>query len=221
MITTIGTVMETSGGVVIHTNRPGADRLSDVVTVIWHDKERISAEQRRKAYALMGEIAAWSGMTAEQVKATEKARYWKQYAKELNDDLFSLSDCSMTVARGYINHLIDLILEFEIPTRQPLYENSDDIDHYVYACLKHKKCAVCGRHAELHHVDAIGMGYDRREKPQIGNAVISLCREHHTMIHQKGNAAFLSVLHLSPVALDDQCARVYNLTKSARRNPHE
>lgn len=192
------------------------------MTVIWHDAAKISPEQRRKAYALMGEIAAWSGMTAEQVKDVEKARYWKQYTGELDSELFSLSDCSMTEARGYINHLIDLILEFEIPTRQPLYENSDDIDHYVYACLRHKKCAVCGQHAELHHVDAIGMGYDRREKPQIGNAVISLCRGHHTDCHRIGNNAFLTTFHLSPVPLDERCGKVYGLTSKARRtNTHE
>lgn len=217
MIATTGRVQETQGGVTILTHRPGEQRLSDVVTVIWHDSAKISPEQRRKAYALMGEIAAWSGMTPEQVKAIEKARYWKQYTKELNDELFSLSDCTMTEARGYINHLVDLILEFEIPTRQPLYENSDDIDHYVYACLMHKKCAVCGQKAELHHVDAIGMGYDRREKPQLGNAVLPLCREHHTHIHTKGNAAFMALYHLNAVPLDDKCARTYNLTKQARR----
>lgn len=216
MITTTGYVQETPGGIAIITHRPGESRLSDQVTVIWHDKALISPEQRRKAYALMGEIAAWSGMTQEQVKTVEKARYWKQYAKELNDELFSLSDCTMTEARGFINHLIDLILEFEIPTRQPLYENSDDIQHYVYACLRHKKCALCGRKAELHHVDAIGMGYDRQEKPQLGNAVLPLCREHHMHIHQKGNGAFLTLYHLESVPLDDACGKIYGLTKKAR-----
>ena len=217
MIATTGHVQETQGGVKILTHRPSEARLSDMVTVIWHDKNTISPEQRRKAYALMGEIAAYSGMSPEEVKTIEKRRYWKQYTKELNDELFSLSDCTMTEARGYINHLIDLILEMDIPTRQPLYENCDDLNHYTYACLMRKKCAVCGRQAELHHVDAIGMGYDRREKPQLGNAVISLCREHHTEIHQKGNNAFLNLYHLEPVALTEAAAKTYNLTKQARR----
>lgn len=217
MLTTTGRVHESRNGLVIATTRPDGQRLSDVVTVIWHDMAQISPEQRRKAYALMGEISAWSGMSVEQIKETEKQRFWKQFAKELNDDLFSLSDCSMTEARGYINHLIDLCLEFDIPTRMPLYDNSDDIDHYVRACLMRKKCAVCGQHAELHHVDAIGMGYDRREKPQIGNAVISLCRGHHTEIHNIGNRAFLDRYHLTTTALDEKSARVYNLTAKARR----
>ena len=35
MMMTTGRAIESQGGVVIHTNRPGADRLSYVVTVIW------------------------------------------------------------------------------------------------------------------------------------------------------------------------------------------
>ena len=49
-ITTTGRVIETPGGVQIVTHRPETDRLSDMVTVIWHDRERISPEQRKKAY---------------------------------------------------------------------------------------------------------------------------------------------------------------------------
>lgn len=88
MITTTGRAHEYPGGVMIATTRPDVPNLGDEVEVILRDARRISPEQRRKAYALMGESA--------------------------------------------------------------------------------RKCAVCGRRAELHHVDRVGMGRDRREICHIG-----------------------------------------------------
>ena len=45
----------------------------DEVAVDIPDGRRISPEQRRKAYALMGEIADWAGMEPEDVKARLRA----------------------------------------------------------------------------------------------------------------------------------------------------
>ena len=39
----------------------------------------------------------------------------------------------------------------------------DDIDDYVLACLTQKKCVICGKPADLHHCEAVGMGRNRKE----------------------------------------------------------
>ena len=67
---------------------------------------------------------------------------------------------------------------------------TDDIDHYLWACLKNRKCAVCGRTGEIHHVDAIGMGNDRTEVDDSDSRKICLCRIHHTEAHAVGMAEF-------------------------------
>lgn len=220
MITTLGKIYEQRGITYVKTIRPAEDHLADDVTVVWHDSRMISDEQRRKAYALIGEITAWAGYMGrekETVNGHLKQRFLMQQAEEYQRQMFSLSDCSMTRAREYINWLIDFCLDEDVPTKMPLMDLTDDLEKYSYACLLHKKCAICNRKAELHHVDAIGMGYNRQTKPQIGALVLPLCREHHMEYHNIGHTAFVEKYHIVPVKMDERLAKVYGLNKEARR----
>ena len=69
MIATIGKVIEQPGSLTIQTARPDAENLSDTVTVLWQDCRTISPEQRRKAWALIGEIAAATGYIGQSDKS--------------------------------------------------------------------------------------------------------------------------------------------------------
>jgi hypothetical protein len=133
--------------------------------------------------------------------------------------LFSLATCDVTTAREFINFLVEFIIENDIPTRVPLIENCEDIERYVYACLMSKKCAVCGRHADLHHCDGgvIGMGNNREQVNHIGRPALSLCREHHTEIHRIGQEDFLKRYFLEPVKIDERIADVYRLSRKNRK----
>ena len=86
--------------------------------------------------------------------------------------------------------ILDHALENGIPLSENALERTDDIDRYLYSCLVHKKCAVCGRPGEIHHEDAIGMGNDRRQVDDSGYRKICLCRLHHTIAHQMGGIGF-------------------------------
>lgn len=220
MITTSGKAYEQRGIVYVKTTRPAADNLSDDVSVVWHDARRISDEQRRKAYALVGEIAAWAGYMSrerETVNQHMKQRFLMAQAEEYQRQLFSLADCDMTRAREYITFLIDFCLAEDVPTRVPLMELADDLERYTYSCLIHKRCVVCGKKADLHHVDQIGMGYNRREKPQLGALALPLCREHHGVYHDQGRTAFQNLYHVVPVPIDQRIAKVYELSKAAKQ----
>lgn len=214
MIATTGTVREVPGGAVIATARPDAPNLSDSVTVLWQDARTISPEQRRKAYALMGEIAVWSGDDPRNVKAALKVDFRARAMDGLQKQLFSLADCDMTTAKDFITLLIDFMLENDVPSAHPLTEYADDIDAYVYSCLMHRKCAVCGRHAELHHVDRVGMGGDRHDMCHIGMQALPLCRGHHQEAHQHGDQKLLDKYHLTTAIIDEPIARRYRLGKT-------
>jgi hypothetical protein len=217
MITTTGRVYEQRGQAYILTTRPAVDNLSDEVTVCWQDARARSNEQIRKAWALMTEIAAFQGEDKEDVYREQKVAFSAKNLEELQGVLFGLSTATVSTARAFITMLIEIIIEYGIPTREPLFKLADDIQKYVYACLIHKKCAVCGKKADLHHVSAIGAGYNRNEKPQIGNLVLPLCREHHMEWHNIGGTEFENRYHIEPVQLDERLAKVYNLTKKARQ----
>ena len=186
------------------------------VGVEFVDKRRISAKQRRKAYVLIAYSAAWWGYTpTEAMKEMLKLMFVGE-AETLRRS-FSLSDCDMTTARLFITYLIDFCLLHGVDVGEPLYQLSEDIPRYVWACLMNKRCAVCGRKAELHHVDAVGMGRNRKEICHIGMRALPLCREHHTEIHSIGQEDFLRRYFLEPVKIDERIADVYRLRKKNRR----
>ena len=210
-IITAGIAYETPKGCVVRTTRPAVEHLSDEVRVFWADNRCISAEQRRKAWALMTEIAAYQGQDKEDVYREQSAAFSIKNFESLQGHLFHLSTATVSEARDFINLLIEIIIEYGIPTKEPLYGLCDDIERYVYACLMNKKCAVCGRKTELHHYDHVGMGRNRREINHIGMRAYPLCREHHEEIHLIGEKAFDEKYHLIPIEIDQKIAKKYNL----------
>ena len=187
-------------------------------TIILQDERRITPRQRAAIYALLGEVDEYvNGIRTdagrEEQKRLLKMEFMLRRMTDAERRMFSLSDCSVTTARAFIDFLIEFIIANDIPVRFSLAEKAEDIGQYVYACLVHKKCAVCGRHADLHHVDAVGMGNDRKEVHHLGRAALPLCREHHTELHTMGNGPFLERYHLEPVKLDERLCKIYKLKK--------
>ena len=192
------------------------------VRVLWYDSEMINHEQRKKIFALVGDIAAWSGHDPEYTRKNLTADFLRANIERLQMSAISLAitgNCDKGTASLYIDYLINFCLENSVwhDDMRPLYENCEDIHKYVYACLLHKKCCICGRKAELHHVDSVGMGYNRREKPQIGALVLPLAPEYHREWHNIGRTAFEEKYHIEPVRLDERLAGVYGLTRKAQR----
>ena len=155
--------------------------------LVWLDDGRhISADQRKKAYATINDIAAFTGEVPEVMKEWLKYLYIYRTGAEY----FSFSRCSMDTAREFINVILDYALEIGIPLMDFALDRTDDIGHYLYACLKLKKCAICGRPGEIHHVDAIGMGNDRRTLDDSQHRKICLCHKHHIKAHTTGFESF-------------------------------
>ena len=201
-------------GVVVQTTRPDVPNLSDEVLVVWQDARMRSLEQIRKAWALMGEIAEYQGQGKDDVYREQCTAFSLKHLEILQGQLFHLSTATVSTARAFINLLVEIIIEYGIPTKEPLYGLCDDIPRYVYACAMNKKCAVCGRKAELHHVDRVGMGRNRREITHIGMRFLPLCggiEGHHEEDHLIGEAAFLEKYHLEPIVIDANIAKKYNL----------
>ena len=182
---------------------------SDAVIML-KDSRTITAEQRKKIYAMLGEIADYMGEFPEIVKKQMKLQFKIERLEKMAGD-FSFSDCSVELASEFIDFLVELIIAWEIPCKQPLIELCDDIRRYVYVCLKYKKCAVCGQKTELHHVDAVGMGYNRREIVHEGMRVLPLCRKHHQETHTIGNNDFIKKYGLETVQLNKELCKVYKL----------
>jgi len=166
------------------------------------DGRSITSLQRRKSYATIRDISSWTGYLPEEQK--EWLKYL--YIERTGNPYFSLSDCSMDTAREFINIILDYALEEGIPLSERGIERTDDIGRYLYSCIKNKRCAVCGRPGEIHHVDAIGAGRDRRHVDDSGYRKICLCREHHTAAHQRGMKAFEQMYHVYGIVVQEDIA---------------
>ena len=213
---------EDSGGVIIRAAVPCLDRAIlrkyDKVLVEFADGRRISPEQRRKAHSLIAEIGEWAGYLPDEMKRLMKLEFKVKHLQTLESEMFSLSDCSVTTCREFISFLIDFMIENGVPSKIPLYEQCEDIGRYVYACLMHKQCAVCGRRADVHHLSGSRVGHGGlkwREKDQTGALVLPLCREHHIAIHG-GEAEFLERYHLEGIEMDAALKKLYKVKKERR-----
>ena len=189
----------------------------DKATVFLHDGRKHSRDQHGKVFALIGEISMWAGYKASEtseVNADMKRDFLLKRFDELSAAAiksFSMSDGDVTTVSLYISHLIDFIMEHNIPTKRPITEMCEDIQQAVYSAMIHKRCIVCGRKADLHHVDRVGMGGDRRDMCHIGMRALPLCREHHNEAHQHGDAALMDKYHLETVVIDERIAKKYRL----------
>lgn len=150
------------------------------------DGRTITAEQRKKAYATIRDISDYTGYLPEEQKE------WLKYLHiaKTGCKYFSLSSCSMDTAREYINTILEYAIENGIPLSDLAIERTDDIGKYLYYCIMNRKCCICGQDGELHHVDSIGMGNDRRRLDDSRHRKMCLCRKHHTIAHQMGQAQF-------------------------------
>ena len=155
------------------------------------DGRTIRADQRKKAWATLGDIALWNGDDRE-------VNHWhlkEMFMTRANVGRFSLSDCSVSIARDYISFLLEFCLEWDVPLSEPILGRTDDINRAIFASIINRRCIVCGRVGEIHHVDAIGMGRDRKTVDDSRHLKICLCRIHHDEAHTIGRKTFEEKYH--------------------------
>lgn len=184
----------------------------DSIELRLNDGRTISNEQRKKTFAIIRDIALWSGHEPEYLRSFLT---W-DFCRESNCDFFSLSDVDMTTAKDFITYLIDFCFAWDVPTKDTLLNQTDDIGRYLYMCLEHRKCAICNKRAEVHHVDRVGMGRDREKIVHIGLKAIALCTEHHEEAHIREKELF-EEFFVYGIKLDEYLCRCLNLNTKERR----
>lgn len=185
------------------------------VEITMLDSRPLSDRQRKSCYAMLREIAEWSGYGADEIKDMMKFNFIGSLVEDMQQ--FSLSNAPMSLVAAFQTFLARFIVSHDVPTRRPMLEYVDDIDDYVLACLAQKKCVICGAKADLHHVDAVGMGRDRDEIIHEGMKVLPLCREHHTEVHTIGRDSFNAKYHLNGgIEADKTICKLYHLNNKKR-----
>ena len=187
------------------------DHCAKTAEIRLDDGRSITAEQRRKIYATIRDIAEWMGDTPDAVKLYFK---WGFCGDEEHEE-FSLSDVDRETASVFLSYLIDFCIQNGVPCSDPLWDRCEDVERYVYACIMTRTCCITGKkNAQIHHVDRIGMGRNRNTIVQIGMRVIPLAAEIHTMLHYSGGEEeFYKKHHVEPIELTEKMCRHLQLGK--------
>lgn len=152
----------------------------------------ITPDQRKKIFAIIKDIANNTGVDKEYARE----ELTKKFIQETGHPEFSLSNCERQLASDFIEWLIEFAFEYGVELNEHPKKLIDDIEAYIRICNKRKICAICGRPAEIHHVDTIGMGHNRNKVDDSDKRKIALCRKHHTEAHQIGWKEFSEKYHV-------------------------
>ena len=178
------------------------------------DSRPLSDKQRRTCYALIGAISEYTGMGKDSTKEYMKLKFMTEELEETAEKIFSLSNAPMSLAGAFQRFLVRFIMDWDIPTDFSLLDMVDDVSDYIYGCLVNKKCVICGRPADLHHVERVGMGRNREDIIHEGMEVLPLCREHHTEAHTMPDKDFFERYHLpGGIVADKTICRIYGLRR--------
>lgn len=164
------------------------------------DKRHISDQQRKFIFALCNDIGYYTGDDTEYIRLL-----MQQYNANVRGiEVESLSSCNMAYANGLIDTIINFCIDREIPFSKKLLEENqyNFTARQTYSMALKRVCAVCGRRADIHHVDAVGMGRNRQKISHVGMRALPLCREHHTECETMGDDLFIQRYHLAPFEID-------------------
>ena len=181
------------------------------------DNRPISDKQRRTCYMILKAIDDYTGMGLDPTKQYMKIKFLADEFGETADKIFSLANAPMSLVASFQRFLVRFVVDYEIPCEFRLADFIDDISDYVYCSAIHRRCAVCGRRAELHHWERVGIGRDRNEINHIGMEAEPLCRQHHTECHTMPQEEFDEKYHIEPVKIDKAIATVFRLNKKGRQ----
>lgn len=158
--------------------------------------QQITDDQRAKTYALINCYAKSQAVASEYAKEELKSMFISE--REIRQ--FSLSDVDKVTASEFIDWLIENLIEIgELPDSPARL--AGDINRVVAITWKKKKCIVCGRDGERHHIEAIGAGQDRRTYDDSKHRGVCLCRGHHSEAHNIGWSEFERKYILSGISI--------------------
>lgn len=168
------------------------------------DSRVITAPQRKFINALCRDIARYTGDTIDQVREHRKL----EFIQDKGLPYFSTSElaknCSVSLASQFISYIVDFCLDNDIGLTEAPSRYLDDIKPYLIKCLWIRKCVICGKDAEVHHVDAIGMGRNRKKVDHSKHNMMALCWKHHGQLHNGGQETFMRRHHVVGVLMNEE-----------------
>ncbi|EME3593158.1 hypothetical protein QL849_000781 [Enterococcus faecium] len=175
-----------------------ADGQELYVEVKVHDNRKITSKQNALSHSLIRDIARYSNDYPERTELL-----MKYYYKGRTGEVFSHRLATRHEANQWIHFLIDFVLEANIELPGDYIYLLED-DYWFYSSLKHRKCCLCGEHADIAHFQSVGAGKNRKRTNHRLLLLMALCRKHHQLQHQQGVNYFVKANKIIPVRLEEE-----------------
>ncbi|AYM03598.1 DUF968 domain-containing protein [Levilactobacillus brevis] len=159
------------------------------------DTRKARSKQRRLFFALLNDISIDCVVPAEFLKSLFYTQF-QIYTGGRQISLAEATESSVSDAKQLIDLVIDFMFEWHVPFKEGYELLPRDEEYFLYQCCRHRRCMICGRSADIHHLDAVGMGMDRRQVDHSKRHVMALCRKHHGEFHMIGASKFSSKYHV-------------------------
>lgn len=159
------------------------------------DTRKARAKQRRLFFALLNDISTYFIVPQDFLKDM----FYTQYQIYTAGKQISLADTtksSVSDANQLLDLVIDFMFEWHVPFKKGYELLSKSEEYFQFECCRHRVCVVCSHHADIHHIDVVGMGMDRTHIDHSKRHVMALCRVHHVEIEQIGPEAFSRKYHV-------------------------
>lgn len=158
--------------------------LGNGTNLFFDDGRTITVDQRKKIFAMFSEIGEYLGYTTVNVEELMKIGFIKKMQHPI---WFSLSNCSIEIAKNFLEFIISFCIKEKIPFATKVFDEIQQSYSLRIQLLKNRICFVCGKqNADVDHVDTIGSGRNRRHVNQVGYNAWTVCRIHHTERHKIG-----------------------------------
>lgn len=173
------------------------------------DPRGFSTQQRAYFFALVGDIYQFTGQPPEDLK---ELLYWRfEMISGKGISLSNGSDSTKDDVTLLINIALDLAFELNVSLSGKIPIPDRNLDYFLYKCITCRKCAICGQKADIHHVNAVGMGSNRKKVDNSWREFMALCRKHHQLIHTIGLTAFKEKYKVYGITLNAETIKRLNI----------
>ena len=182
-----------------------ANKDDNLAKVEFLDNRQMSQKQNALSHVLIADVARWSYDEPKWIESV-----LKYYYEAKSGVYFEHSRATKNEATEWIGFLIEFILKNDIPLEkryQYLLENNK----WFYYCLKYRKCCICGKHADVCHIEVVGMGRNRKKISHENFTFYAGCRFHHQEEHRIGTKNFLNKYQIKPVKLNIEERKKLNI----------
>lgn len=146
-------------------------------------------EQRKHYWALIKDISQGLADSVGEARLQTFAKWMFENGK---DDFISVSRNKQS--KEEMTSLIQACISFALERGIPLGQSY--VDYYTnqmfYRLLMDRRCWICGRQGDIAHVQAVGVGRNRKHIDHAKHELMCLCREHHTEQHRIGIDTFMT-----------------------------